>query len=371
MNNGDDAVPARTSTLFKVLSILFLVLQVLIIVLVLLIAFNKAKNRKIETVERKKIPVEVFIVNPKKVQDLIEIPARVEAWNSVELSAEVEGQVIFQGAKEGDKVAKDAIILKIDDSIYVAKKMRATADILKAESDMNRNTKLQELKIVSEKEMESVRNTKALAESELLIANTALEKCVIHSPIEGYLDDLPVDVGEYVNAGKLVARIEEVDKVKLVVCIPEKSVRAVKAGMEVNFIVEDGRELKGKIIFLATAADNDSLSYKVEVEVDNPDFYFRPGMIVRVKIIRKTIEDALVIPLVGVIPKYGAYFVYVANSKDMAVLREIKLAFISGHDAVLTEGLKEGEKVVIEGQHMIRENEQLRILNEPNVLNPK
>ena len=365
MNDSSEQGPVRTSKLFKVLSVFFLVLQVLIIVLVLLIAFNKAKARKTEAVEKKKSPVEVFTVKPKKVLDLIEIPARVEAWNSVELSSEVDGQVIFHGALEGDKVAKDAVILKIDDRVYAAKKMRAEAEILKAESDMKRNTKLFEAKSISEKDMDSVKSAKALAESELIIANTALEKCTIHSPLGGYLDELPADVGEYVTAGKLVARIEEVDRVKLVVSVPEKAVRVVKAGMEMNFIVDDGREMKGKIIYLATAADNNSLSYKAEIEVDNKDLYFRPGMIVRVKIIRRTIEDALVVPLIAVIPKYGAYFVYLADSKDMAILREIKLAFISGHDAVIEDGVKEGDRVIVEGHNLIRENEPLRILNEP------
>ncbi|HCE46561.1 MAG TPA: hypothetical protein DET40_23695 [Lentisphaeria bacterium] len=365
MNDSSEQGPVRTSKLFKVLSVSFLALQVLIIVLIVLIAFNKAKARKVEAVEKKRTPVEVLTVKPKKVMDLIEIPARVEAWNSVELSSEVEGQVIFHGAQEGDKVARDAVILKIDDRVYAARKMRAEADILKAEADMKRNLKLFDSKSISEKDMDSVKSARALAESELIIAKTALEKCVIRTPLDGYLDELPADVGEYVTAGKLVARIEEVDKVKLVVSVPEKAVRVVKAGMDMHFIVDDGREMKGKIIFLATAADNNSLSYRAEIEVGNKDLYFRPGMIVRVKIIRRTLDDALVVPLIAVIPKYGAYFVYLADSKDMAVLREIKLSFISGHDAVVEDGVREGDRVIFEGQNLIRENEPLRILNEP------
>lgn len=363
MNNDNENVPVRASKMFRTLSVIFLALQVLIILLILLIVFNKSRARKIEAVEKKRVPVEIKVVSPKKVQDIFEIPARVEAWNSVELSSEIEGQVIFQGAKKGDKVVKDCVLLRIDDRVYAAKKMKAEADILKAEADLSRSRRLFESKSISEKDYDVAKSARALAESESIIARAAVEKCEIRSPIDGYLDELPVDIGEYVNAGKRVARIEEVERVKLVVGVPENAVRVVKNGMKVNFMVDEGREFHGKIIFLATAADNSSLSYKAEIEVENTDLYFRPGMIVRVKVIRRVIEDAIVVPLTAVMPRYGAYFVYLADSKDMAVLREIKLLFISAHDVVVADGVKAGDRVIVEGQHMIRENEPLRILN--------
>jgi RND family efflux transporter MFP subunit len=350
---------------FRIFASIFLLLQVGIIALLVFFAVSGKKKEAVAE-ESRKISVEVYTVHPKKVSDIIEIPARIEAWNSVDLSSEVEGQIVFIGAEKGAKVVKGALILKIDESIYAAKKLKAEAELLKAKADFTRCQKLFESNSIAEKDLDTAKNLKALAESELVIAKTALDKCEIRSPIAGYLDQLPVDLGEYLMAGKLVAVIEEVDKVKLVVGVPENSVRSIKVGMTVDFIVDSDREYKGKIIFLATAADNNSLSFKAEIEVDNSDLYFRPGMIVKVKVVRRVIEDAIVVPLTAVIPKYGAYFVYLADPSDTAVLREIKVGFVSGREAVVFGGLKPGDRVVVEGVHLIRENESLRIMNVPD-----
>lgn len=347
---------------FRILAAIFLLLQIGIIALLIVFAAS-GKKKKADMEVKKKISVEVYTVQLKKVFDIIEIPARVEAWNSVELSSEVEGQVTLIGAKKGDKVVKGGLILKIDDSVYAAKKLKAEAELLKAEANFARCQKLLESKSSSEKDFENAKNLKSFAESELIIAKSATEKCEIRSPVDGYLDQLPVDLGEYVTAGKPVAVIEEVDRIKLVVGVPENAVRAVKVGMTVDFIVDMDREYKGKIIFLATSADNNSLSFKAEIEVDNRDLYFRPGMIVKVKVIRRIIEDAIAVPLPAVIPKYGAYFVYLADSTDTAVLREIKVGFVSGREAVVLEGLKPGDRIVVEGVHLVRERESLRIMN--------
>ncbi|HBC85556.1 MAG TPA: hypothetical protein DCZ94_01245 [Lentisphaeria bacterium] len=364
MNEQDVTTPVRTSKLFKALAILFLLLQIMIIALIIHMGFGSRKGKPVGG-EGRNLSVEVFEVRPARVQDVVEIPARIEAWNSVEISAEVAGMVVEHGAKEGDKVEKGRLLLKIDDRTYAAKKMKAEADILKAEADMKRTQKLFEAKSLSEKDLDVAKSARALAESELIIAKSELEDCEIRSPIGGYLDDLSADVGECVVPGKQIAAIYDVDKVKLVIGVPEKAVRAVKPGLEMDFIADDGKVRKAKVVFLATAAENASLTFKAELEVDNTDMYFRPGMIVKVKIIRRVIEDALMVPLKAIIPKYGSYYVYVAGKDDKASLKEIKIDFVTGFSAVVSAGLSAGDRIVCEGQHLIRENEQLRILNSP------
>ncbi len=355
--------PIRTSWLFKSFALLFLLLQAGVLALSLSTHSGNGSSGKTQSLQKKGVPVDVLTLAPRRVVDTVEIPARIEAWNSVDLCAEVDGQVIETCAKKGDKLAKGDIILRIDDRVYAARVLKAEADLGKTSSEFARTKKLFDTKTLSEREFDSAKNAKSLAESEVLISRTAVDKCVIRSPINGYLDTLPVDLGEYVCVGKPVANIQEVDRVKLIVGVPENVIRSVSVGMELDFSVAETRHFKGTGVFLATAGDETSLSFKAEIEVRNDDLYFRPGMIVKTRVTRRVLEDAIVVPLGAVIPKYGAYYVYLADKDNAAELREISVGLIAGCEAVVTNGLKAGDRVVIEGHTMLRGKEPLLIMN--------
>lgn len=358
--------PGRT---FKLLSISFLIIQVgIILISIFLIRSYKTADKflKADDETEKKIPVRVNILKPLKVTDVLQLPGHIESWVTVKISAELEGRIVYIGAEKGQKVEEGQLLFKLDDRTYAAQKERCETEFCLADLDYERNKRLFSSKSVSERDWEESSCAKESAEAQLAIAKANLDKTEIRSPISGYLDERPVELGEYMQPGMHLATIVQVDKVKLSFSIPERDIAVVRKDDVFEFAIDccAGKIFKGKIIYIATAADKASLSFPAELETPNPDMVLRPGMIARVKIVRKIIDRALAIPLVAIIPQYGEHYIFLADKNNRAVMRKIKIDFINGENAIISEGLKDGDRVVVEGQRLLKGKDMLNIISQ-------
>ncbi|MEM4248220.1 MAG: efflux RND transporter periplasmic adaptor subunit, partial [Candidatus Nanoarchaeia archaeon] len=303
-------------------------------------------------------------IAPRNLVDYLTLPGIVESWATIKISAEIIGSIVSIEAEKGQKLSAGQILMKIDDRTYRAEKNKALANLDFARRAYERQTKLFSVKTSSEKELEDAKNTLSEKEAELEIATANLEKCEIRSPIQGYLDDRPVELGEYVQPGTHVATIVMVDKVKLTFAVPEKDIAFVRTDIPIAFTLDaiPEREFHGKTIFVSKSANMESLSYRVELEVENTDGVLRPGMIARVRLQKPEVKNAILVPINAVIPKYEGHYVFVANKDGRASLREVRIALISGQEAMIANGLVPGEFVVIEGHRLLNENDDLLIL---------
>lgn len=352
---------------FKLLSICFLIIQAGIIVIsVVLIRNYKTNDIKADKDAGRKIPVHVNIVKPLKVADVLQLPGHIESWVTVKISAELEGRIVYIGAEKGQKIEKGQLLLKLDDRTYAAQKKRYETEFCRANLNYERNKKLFDSKSVSERDWEEALCAKDRTEAELAIARANLDKTEVQSPISGYLDERPVELGEYMQPGTHLVTVVQVDKVKLSFSIPERDIADIRSDDVFEFTIDccSGKIFKGKVIYIATAADKASLSFPIELEVPNPDMALRPGMIARVKVVKKIIEKALAVPLIAVIPQYGEHYVFLADENDCAVMRKIRIDFINGKNAVISEGVKDGDRVIVEGQRLLKENDALNIISQ-------
>ncbi len=356
----------KTPASFKVLATVFLLLQLFLAGTFLYLCYEKNKNTAIrmDDVKEMTVPVAIYQVRPQKVIDSIEIPGIIESWDTIIISSEINGQIADMNVCKGDKVKEGQVVMKLDDTIYKAEKNKTESKYKLAQQNFERLKKLYEAKSVSVKELEDAENFVIETKSEFEIAKHKLQECEIRSPVEGYVEKKPVALGEYVQEGTQVCIIEQVDDVTLVFSIPEKDVIHVKLGELVKFSLDcyPSKEFEGKIAYRSLVAEKESLSFKVEADVSNKDLLLRPGMIARVRLERSEINDKPVIPMTAIIPKYEGHYVFVATENGKARLREVKVMLISGKNAVISEGLSFGEKIVIEGQRMLNENDSIRIV---------
>lgn len=357
---GESSRNGKYPVWFKILAGIFLILQVSLIILTF--SKNEAKSPLLSKKgESRKIPVAAYNAGFKKLEDSLEVPGIIDSWATVRISAEVSGRIEFIGASEGDKLALGQIILKIDDRTYESEFRKAEAERERAKLHFERCRKLQETKSISEKEFEEAKNLLGQATAEAEIKKTELERCEIRSPIEGFLDDRPVELGEYLQPGTQVATIVQIDKVKVNFSISEKDIHCVKSGEKMPFKVDSlpDRYFEGKLGFISKSAEKSSLSFNAELEVENRELLFLPGMIARVKLVRGYIDGVTVVPLIAIMPKYEGLYVYVCDANSRARLREIKIGMISGEYATVLSGISPGEDIVVEGQRLLNENVEL------------
>lgn len=326
------------------------------------------KQERVDVDEKKAVNVAVQILEPKDVEETFTLPGTLEAWEDLTLSLEQPGPILWIGPSEGDRLKAGDEILRIDKEALLAQHARNGTDYDIRKKQLERADSLLSEQLISERERDDVYQAFQSANTSLTETRIAIEKSTLVSPIDGILDRLLVDRGEYGNVGTPAAVIVKIDKLKVLVDVPEKDVPFTKAGQRVVVLPADvdgsgsiGRA--GKIIHVSYLASVATRTYRSKVEIDNRDGYLRPGMIVRVKFVRRLINDALVVPLYAVIDLDGQKFVFVAED-GIAVRRQVHLGPIINGKVVVFGGIQEGERLVVKGQQLIADGGSVRVIEE-------
>ncbi len=337
----------------------------LLVVAIVAFASCEKKNAGNGAAERR-IPVRAIELSASKVEDILDTFGIIESLSTVEISAEQDGTVVEIAARDGQCLKTGQLILRLDERIYKAEEARALAHLESAESNLKRQKSLFGSKTISEKDYEDALFERNMAKAEHDAAKTRLDRCEIRSPIDACIDDISVELGEHLSSGKKVARLEKSDVVKLVFHIPERDVGAVSPGTVVSYSFDSRPtdKFEGTVSFISLAADSGTLAYRAEVEIPNPNLKLRPGMIARVRLVRRVVQDAISIPVVAIIPRYGGHYVFIVKD-GRAYQREVKLAFFTGDRAVLAAGLSPGEELVVEGNRFLRERDLVEVQPEP------
>ena len=308
------------------------------------------------------VPVSVVPVEPTVIRDILVLPGESEAWQDVRVSADTAGQIEWIGPKEGDPVQAGQLLAKIDVSALKASLDRARANLELCDELCKRRLKLYERKIIPQEELDRSLTEKSVAQSNLQQAKVEYERGFPRAPISGLVNYLFVDEGEFVDRGKPVADLVNIDRIKINVNIPELDVRFLKVGqtVSVRFDAFPERKLSGVIDFIGFKADQATKTFPVRVLVDNPDHSIRPGMIARVVFLRRVIADALVAPLFALIDKAGERMVYVEKD-GVAQARSVVIGVIEGDRVQITKGLGVGDHLIVSGHTEVEEGMRVEV----------
>ena len=190
----------------------------------------------------------------------------------------------------------------------------------------------------------------------------ALAKGTVKSPIAGVLNKRLVESGEYVSPGDPIARVVLLDPVKVAVDVPEKDIRFVELGSAMGVTVEGVKEmLPAQVTYRSVIADPATLTFRVELTVANPQGRLLPGMIVKVALLRRVIENAITVPLFAVVPRDGRAVVYVVEGA-VAGERTVTLGITDGEKIEVTGGLAAGDMLVVEGQRQLSDGETVKVV---------
>lgn len=305
---------------------------------------------------------------PETVEETFTLPGTLEAWQNLTLSLEQSGPIIWVGPKEGDRLKADQAILMIDTRMLETQHDRYSLEYDLKVKQLERVEKLFEKQLVSQREYDEAKNDFDNASANLEQSSIALEKSTLISPINGILEQLLVDRGEYGHAGMPAAVVVQVDRLKVLVDVPEKDVTTVRVGQKVTVLPADlegnggvGRE--GKVIQVNYLADESTRTYQTKIEIDNRGGFLRPGMIVRVRYVRRLLKDVIVVPLYAVQDREGEKYVFVEED-NTAVLRQVRLGPVIDGRVVLFGGLQIGEHLIIKGQQLVSDGGPVKVVED-------
>jgi len=351
----------------------FLPLLVLLILIVLALGLgsrvNNEKSRLLEeksnAVVQERPPVNVVVqeMAPALLRDRLNLPGMVEPWESLNILAEVRGMVEEVLVEEGDHVKQGDLIARLDTSDYENTINSTRASYNLALTNLKRFSGLHEQEIIAQAEYDSIKAEVASLEAHLAIAEMQLKRCYIRSSISGIVNVLPAQNGLYLAVGDPVATVLDIDRVKVIVGIPETDVDAVRKIDRFEVIIEalNKKKISGSKNFLAVAPESQAQVYRLELELGNKSGEILPGMFARVEIIKNEFPEALIIPLYAVISRDNKHYVFLEEG-NVAKLQEVSLGILDGWQIQITEGLAPGQRVIVVGQRSVDADQKLNVV---------
>lgn len=303
-----------------------------------------------ESSEEPAIPVSILIVKPVAMRDVIFLPGETEAYEDVKVAANTAGRVEWVGPREGQKVNKGDLLIKIDVSALKASMEHARAAYKLADDLYQRRKRLFENKIIAREELDQSETQRKLALTDLEQIRVRYNHGFPKSPITGIINYCHLSVGEYADVGKPIVDIVNIDKIKINVRVPELDVRFVKKGQQTPVKIDafPDRTIVGTVDFVSFKADPATKTFLVRSIIENVDHDIRPGMIGRVAFVRRVVTAAVAAPLFSLVDKGGERIVFIEKD-GLAESRTISIGVIEGDRVQITSGLDAGDHLIVKG----------------------
>jgi len=319
-------------------------------VLILALLFQACGEKK-EDLKAQKAPVvtvDVVQIKAGEVLRSIAIPGSVIPNEQVDIYSEVSGRIQHISFKEGQTVAKGAVLVQVDSDILKAQKAQLSVEENLAEKDEARKRSLYQSKGISLQEYEVSQSALADAKAKLDLLNVQISKATIRAPFSGKIGLRHVSEGAFISSSTLITSIVQENPVKIEFSVPEKYARNVKIGQVIQFQTDgDTRSYSGKVYAFEPRINEGTRMMTVRASLPNPDGLIA-GSFVSINYDMGKEENAFMVPAGSVVPILKGQKVYVVrNGKVEEVPVEIG---IRTPDKVQVIGnLKEGDQVLISG----------------------
>jgi multidrug efflux system membrane fusion protein len=210
------------------------------------------------------------------------INGRTAPVRSVELKAETKGRVVAAPVAEGALVEAGTILLRLDLRDRASRVREMEAALAQRELEHEAASKLGAKRFQSETQVAQALAQLEAARSRLHEARLDLERTEVKAPFKGVLEQRMAEVGDFVDVGEALVLLIEQDPFLVVGDAPETMVGRLAIGEPGAARLADGRTVEGRVRYVATQADAATRTFRVELEVPNPDGRFPSGMSARI-----------------------------------------------------------------------------------------
>lgn len=346
----------------------FITFAVILILPFLLLACGKTENQadaKDIVAPEKVVPVSIETVALSDLTETFTLPANLEAWEDLVISAELAGPVRKIHYQEGQRVKAGSVLLEIDPDTVRSNLARDKENYAVTKRKLERYRQLREEGLTSVQDVDELENSLKSAESALRTTRFQLDKAFPKAPVDGFVDQHFIDRGEYVDPGKALVRLVQVDRLKAIADLPEKDVPYIQVGQQVEIIPaiinnRAARSLFGTIEHIAYSADSSTRTYRTKIAIDNSDGQLRPGMIVRARFVRQKLEQVVAVPLYAVMDRDGEKRVFIEEN-GVARRLVVKTSSSVNQKVVVTEGLEPGQRLIVKGQQLLIDGAKVKI----------
>jgi RND family efflux transporter MFP subunit len=276
--------------------------------------------------------------------------------------AEVAGRVMEKSMDDGTLVSRGAVLAVIDQRDYRNAYDSARASYETALLNQQRFKALSKQQFITQSQLDEVSAQVKTTRAAMEIARLNLERCTIQAPMAGVVDRVHIEEGSFLSVGDPVARILQIDTLKVEVGIPESDVSTVRKLDRFDMTVDalDGRAFTGEYHYLQKTTDSMARLYNLEIRLENQEHEILPDMFVRVAIVKNRDEQGLGVPIYSLIDRGGQTGVFVED-QGRARFVPVDTGFQDGWKIQVTAGLSPGDHVVVVGHRIIDDGEPVQV----------
>lgn len=311
---------------------------------------------------REQPPVSVVVLRStaRTVESGMVLRGRTEAARKVDVRSETSGLVISEPLRKGARVAAGQVLCELDPGTRNAQLAEARARLAEAEVNNRAAASLARKGFTSETTAIARRAALESAMAAVEIAETEIARLRIHAPFSGILENDAAELGSLLQPGGLCATVIDLSMIKLVGFAPENAVARISVGSPARAQLLTGERLVGEVSFVARSADPRTRTYRVEVEVPNPDLSIRDGFTAET-VIAFDGEKAHLLPQAALtLDDQGRLGVRTATAAGTAKFMPVELIRDST-DGVWLGGLPESVDVIVVGQEFVEDGRRLDI----------
>jgi membrane fusion protein (multidrug efflux system) len=336
--------------------------------------------------------VEVATVVQQDTPIYSEWVAILDGYVNAQIQPHVSGYIIRQNYKEGSVVKKGEVLFEIDPRPFKAaldqakgQLAQAEAQLGKAKLDVERDTPLAKERAIAQSQLDTEIQARLAAQAVVQAAKANVEQAQLNiewtrvtSLVSGIAGIAQVQIGNLVGPSSVLTSVSQVDPIKAYFTVSEQqftdfhrrfptqeSVEVQRKRIPLQLILADGSvyERTGSIYFADREVNPSTGAIRIAGLFPNPNNLLRPGGYGRVRASVKTQNGALLVPQRAVIELQGSQQVAVVEDDGKVGIRPVKVGERVGNLWIVNEGLKAGERVVVEGLQKVRDGAPVKVVS--------
>ncbi len=336
-----------------------------------------------EIVEEEEVPmVKALRVSKQDYSDKLDVIGSVRGVSEIGLKFEIDGRIKSFNFREGDSVREGEVIVSLDPEDIMTRldhaksKLESVAakyESAKEQYEVHRDlfdmgaiirARLREVELNKKSLEAEVRS----ARSEVRMAQSELNKTVITAPSDGIMGERHVSRGDYVTPNDEVGGFLEVDDVYVEAGIIEREVQKVSVGQEakVTFDAYPDRVFTGVVDNIARFFRGETRTLPIQIKIGNPELMLYSGMLASCEIMLKELNDVIMVPSDSIIDLGDMEVVPLilmgSENRGEVELRKVVPGYERGDMTEIREGLDEGDVIVEETQHPLRDGLQVNVI---------
>ena len=335
--------------------------------------------------------VEVVSVVQQDVPIYSEWVAVLDGYVNAQIQPHVSGYLIKQNYKEGSVVGKGDVLFQIDPRPFIAALDQAKAQLAQAEAqlgkaklDVERDTPLAQARAIAQSQLDTEIQAKLGAEALVLAAKANIEQAQLNvewtkvtSLVSGIAGIAQVQIGNLVGPSSVLTSVSQVNPIKAYFTVSEqefmdfhrrfptpRSVEEERKRIPLELLLSDGSvyDRTGSIFFADREVNSATGAIRIAGVFPNPNSLLRPGGYGRIRASARTQNGALLVPQRAVIELQGSHQVAVVGSDNKVSIRPVTVGDRVGKMWIVSQGLKVGEQIVVEGLQKVRDGSIVKVV---------